>query len=158
MRSKRAKKRILKPDSLYHSQLVTRLINRIMKQGKKSAAEKMVYQAFSAIKEKTKKDPLEIFTLALENTKPDMEVRPRRVGGASYQVPIPVRGDRKEALAISWLIIAAHNRPSKEYRTYENKLAAEILAASNKEGNAVKKKEDIHRTAEANKAFAHFRW
>ncbi len=158
MRSKRAKKRILKPDSLYHSQLVARLINRIMKQGKKSVAEKIVYQAFSIIQEKTKKDPLEIFTQALENTKPNMEVRPRRVGGAAYQVPIPVRGDRKESLAISWLITAAQSRLSKEYRTYEKKLAAEIIDASQKQGNAVKKKEEIHRTAEANKAFSHFRW
>lgn len=158
MRSKRAKKRTLKPDPIYNSQLVTRLINRIMKQGKKSAAEKIVYRAFSAIKEKTKKDPLEIFTRALENTKPDMEVRPRRVGGASYQVPSPVRGDRKESLAISWLITAAHNRPSKEYRTYEEKLVAEIIDASNNQGNAVRRKQEIHRMAEANKAFAHFRW
>jgi small subunit ribosomal protein S7 len=152
------KKRILPPDPLYQSRLVNRLINRVMKDGKKTVAQKQVYQTFNLIEQKTKKHPLEVFTKALENIKPTMEVRSRRVGGAAYQVPMPVRGDRRESLAIRWLIQFARQRPSKEYHYFYEKLAAEILDASQNQGGAVKKKQDVHRMAEANKAFAHFRW
>ena len=158
MRSKRAKKRALAPDAIYQNLLVTRLINRVMKQGKKSVAEKHVYGAFEIIKRQMKANPLEIFLQAVENVKPNMEVRPRRVGGAAYQVPLPVRGDRKESLAIRWLILAARARPNKEYHAYQEKLAAELIAAAKREGGAFQKKEDIQRMADANRAFAHFRW
>jgi small subunit ribosomal protein S7 len=158
-RSKRIiKKRILPPDPIYQSQLVTRLINRVMRDGKKTVAQDQVFKALDLIEEKTKKNPLEIFNLALENVKPSMEVRPRRVGGAAYQVPMPVRGERREALAIRWLIKAAQVRPNKEYHHFYEKLAAEILDALENTGGAVKKKQDVHRMAEANKAFSHFRW
>ena len=158
MRGKRIKKRILVPDPIYDSRLVNRLINCVMKKGKKSIAQKHVYGAFQLIEKKTKQNSLEVFSQAVENVKPNMEVRPRRVGGASYQVPIPVRGDRKESLAIRWLIMAAQSRPNKEYHTYQEKLAAELISAAKREGGAVKKKEDIQRMAEANRAFSHFRW
>ncbi len=158
MRSKRAPRRVITPDEVYQSQVVTRLINRVMKQGKKTIAQKHVYKAFEIIKEKTKKDPLEIFQEALENVKPKMEVRPRRVGGASYQIPIPVRGDRRESLAIRWLIQAAQAKPNKEYHHFYEKLATELMEAAKKEGGAVRRKEEIHKMAEANRAFAHFRW
>lgn len=152
------KKRILSPDPIYNSRLVSRLINRVMKDGKKSVAQKQVYRAFELISQKTKKNPLEVFSKALENVKPTMEVRPRRVGGAAYQVPMPVRGERREALAIRWLIQYARKRSSTEYHYFYEKLAAEILDAHQNQGGAVKKKEEVHRMAEANKAFAHFRW
>ena len=154
----RIKKRKVAPDPLYQSRLVTRLINRIMRDGKKTVAQKQVYEALSLIEKKVKKDPLEVFTQALENVKPMLEVRPRRVGGAAYQIPIPVRGDRRESLAIRWLIFAAQARPNKENHHFYQKLAAEILDAFENSGGAIKKKENIQRMAEANKAFAHFRW
>ncbi|KPJ70838.1 30S ribosomal protein S7 [Microgenomates bacterium DG_75] len=153
MRGKRAPKRIVAPDEVYQSRLVTKLINRTMRQGKKSVAQKHIYRAFDIIEKETKKNPLEVFHQALENVKPKMEVRPRRVGGASYQVPIPVRGDRRESLAIRWLIQAAQARPNKEYHHFYEKLAAELMAAANKEGGAVAKKQEIHKIAEANKIF-----
>jgi len=137
---------------------VARFINRVMKQGKKSVAQKHVYGAFDLIRENIKEEPLEVFRGAVENVKPNMEVRPRRVGGASYQVPMPVRGDRKESLAIRWLVLAARGRSNKEYHTYKEKLAAELIDAYKNTGGAVKKKEEINRMAEANRAFAHFRW
>jgi len=152
------KKRVLKPDPLYQSLLVTRLINRVMRSGKKTVAQRQIYRALDLIKEKTKKNPLEILTQALDNIKPNMEVKPRRVGGASYQVPMPVRGDRKEALAIRWLIQIAKKRPNKEYHHFYEKLAAEVLAAAKKEGGAIQKKQEIERMADANRAFSHFRW
>jgi len=152
------RKKIISPDPIYKSRLVTRLINRVMKEGKKTVAQRQVYQALDLVKEKTKKDPLEVFGQAVENVKPTMEVRPRRVGGAAYQVPIPVKGDRRESLAIRWLILAAKARPNKEYHCFWEKLAAELIDASQNSGGAFKKKEDIYRMAEANKAFAHFRW
>lgn len=158
MRSKRAPKRVIFPDEVYRSLIVARLINRVMRQGKKTVAQKHVYKAFELVGEKTKKNPLEIFQKALENVKPKMEVRPRRVGGAAYQVPIPVRGDRRESLAVRWLIQAAQARSNKEYHHFYEKLAAELMDAANKEGGAVAKKEEVHKIAEANKAFAHFRW
>jgi small subunit ribosomal protein S7 len=129
-----------------------------MKDGKKSVARKQVYEAFEKIKEETKKDPLDVFLQALENIKPSMEVRPRRVGGAAYQVPMPVRGKRKESLGIRWLVNSARSRSNSEFKTYADKIAAEILEAANGEGLAVKKKQDVERMAEANRAFAHFRW
>lgn len=158
MRSRKAPKRLLVPDPLYNSKLVTRFINRVMMDGKKSTAQRVVYGALDLIEKQTSKDPLPVFELALANVSPKMEVRPRRVGGASYQVPIEVRGGRKEALAIRWLIIAAASRSNKEYKSFSAKLAAEFLDASNNTGIAIKKREDTHRSAEANKAFAHFRW
>lgn len=151
-------KRKILPDPLFDSRLVAKLINRTMKSGKKSVAQKQIYIAFEIIKEKTKKDPFVVFNQALENIKPQMEVRPRRIGGAAYQIPMPVHGERRETLAIRWLILSARNRPNTEYHTFAEKLAQEIVDASNSVGGAVKKKEDTHRMAEANKAFAHFRW
>lgn len=144
------------PDAVYGNRLVTKLINRSMKDGKKSVAEREVYRAFSLIKKDG--DPVEIFTKAIENIKPTMEVRPRRVGGAAYQVPMPVRGSRRESLAIRWLIFAARARSNSEFHTYAEKLAAEIVESSKGEGGAVKKKQDIEKMADANRAFAHFRW
>lgn len=151
-------KRQVKPDQVFGSSLVAKLVNRTMKSGKKSVAQKQVYNALELIGKKTGKNPLELFQQAIENIKPQMEVRPRRVGGAAYQVPMPVRGERRESLAIRWLILAARARPNKEYHTFAEKLAAEIGDAAAGTGGAVKKKEDTHRMAEANKAFAHFRW
>lgn len=154
----KAKQRKVDPDPIYKNKLVTKLINRSMKDGKKSAAQKQVYKAFEIIKDKTKDDPMKTFSKAMDNIKPEMEVRPRRVGGAAYQVPMPVRGPRKESLAIRWLIEAARSRPSSELKTYADKLSVEILDAANGEGVAVKKRETVERMAEANRAFAHFRW
>ena len=151
-------KKVLDPDPIYDSRLVTRFINRIMKDGKKSVAQKVMYSALEKVTTKTGKNALDIFEVAMKNTQPRMEVRPRRVGGASYQVPMEVRGDRKEALAIRWVIIAADARSSRDFRTMADKLAAEIIDASNNTGAAIKKKDDTHRMAEANKAFSHFRW
>jgi small subunit ribosomal protein S7 len=153
----RAKPRIIEPDPIYKDRLVAKLINRSMRDGKKSVAQKQVYQALKIIKE-AGNDPLKTFSKALSNIKPTMEVRPRRVGGAAYQVPIPVRGTRRESLAIRWLITAARARPNSEYHTYAEKLAAEIIDAAKGEGGAVKKRTDVERMAEANRAFSHFRW
>jgi small subunit ribosomal protein S7 len=157
-RSGKVKKRILPPDPIYKNRLVTRLTHRVMVDGKKTVAQSNVYRAFELIFKKTKRDPLEVFLQALENVKPSMEVRPRRVGGAAYQVPMPVRGDRRESLAIHWIIQAAKSRSNKEYHHFWEKLAAELLDAFQNTGGAVKKRQDIHRMAEANRAFAHFRW
>lgn len=129
-----------------------------MKDGKRAVAQKQIYQTLDLLKEKTGNDPLETLLAALENIKPQMEVRARRIGGAAYQVPSPVRTQRKESLAIRWLILAARSRPSSEFHTFSEKLAAELIDALNNAGGAVKKKLDTHRMAEANKAFAHFRW
>lgn len=157
MRGGKVVKRILDADPIYNSRLVTRFINKIMYDGKKTVAQRLVYQAFDVI-EKTGKNPLTIFELALTTVAPKMEVRPRRVGGASYQVPTEVRGDRREALAIRWIINAARARSNREYHSFGQKLAAELMDASQGQGAAVKKKEDTLRMAEANRAFAHFRW
>lgn len=148
----------MSPDPIYNSRLVTRFVNRVMKDGKKSIAQSLVYKAMEIIEKQTGKDPVATFELALNNVSPRMEVRPRRVGGASYQVPVEVRGDRREALAIRWIITAATNRSNKELKTFGQKLAAELLDAANNSGGAIKKRDDILRMAEANKAFAHFRW
>ena len=126
--------------------------------GKKSVAQKEVYRAFEAVKEKTGEDALKVYNQALENIKPTMEVRPRRVGGAAYQVPMSVRGPRRESLGIRWMIMAARSRSNSDFHTFAEKLAAEIIDASKGEGVAVKKRVDMERVAEANRAFAHFRW
>ncbi len=155
MRKKRADKKLLKPDPKYSDVLVSRFINSIMYDGKKSKARKVVYDAFNIIEERTKKPGLEIFKRALANTQPVIEVRSRRVGGATYQVPTEVRPERRTALAMRWLKTYARARNDKSMKL---RLASELIAASNNEGSAVKKKEDTHKMAEANKAFAHFKW
>ncbi|BER92823.1 30S ribosomal protein S7 [Atrimonas thermophila] len=148
-------KREIPPDPVYNSVDVARLINKVMKDGKKSIAEKIVYGAFEIIREKTKRDPLEVYYQALENVMPLVEVRPRRVGGANYQVPIEVRPERSKSLGIRWLVNASRERAG---RNMIEKLANEIIDAANGTGGACKKREDTHRMAEANKAFAHYRW
>ncbi len=154
-RRRRAPKREISPDYKYHSELVSEFINNLMKEGKKSVAEKIFYQALDDITERSGKEGIDIFNKAINNVKPMVEVRPRRVGGATYQVPVEVRSGRKVSLAIKWIIQAVKNRG--EYTTRE-RLCNELIAASRKEGQAYKKKEDTHRMAEANKAFAHFGW
>lgn len=157
-RSGAIKKRVVIEDPVYKSRTVTKLVNKVMRSGKKSVAQTQVYKSLKLIKEKTKQEPLSVLMKALDNIKPLMEVRSRRVGGAAYQIPMPVRAERKETLAIRWLIQAALARPSKEFHTFAEKLTAELIDAFNNTGGAIKKKEDTHRMAEANKAFAHFRW
>lgn len=157
MRSKRVAKRIISADHVFGSRLVARLINKVMKDGKKTIAQNLVYKAFDEIKQKGQ-DPVSVFEKAVQNVLPKMEVRPRRVGGASYQIPVEVRGDRKESLALRWILAAATSRSNKEFHTFDQKLAQEILDASVGTGGAVKKKDDVQRTAQANRAFAHFRW
>lgn len=157
MRHKKTKKRPVNPDPIFNSILVTKLINKIMHAGKKSTAQHQVYQAFDILTQK-ETNPVEAFEKAIGNISPRMEVKSRRVGGASYQVPIEVRADRKAALALRWLIDATRKRSNKEYHSFAQKLAAEILDASQNMGEAIKKRDITHRMAEANKAFAHFRW
>ncbi len=149
------KKLELIPDPVYSNRVVTKLINQIMLDGKKGVAERIVYDAFEAIKGKAGKNPLEIFDQALKNVMPVLEVKARRVGGANYQVPVEVRHERRQTLGIRWLTKYARARSGK---SMEDKLAAEILDAANNTGAAVKKREDTHKMAEANKAFAHYRW
>lgn len=158
MRSRKAPDRLLPPDPIYNSRLLTRFINKVMSDGKKSTAQKLVYKALEAIKEQTKQDPLSVFEKAIQNVSPKMEVRPRRVGGASYQVPVEVRGDRKEALSIRWIIGGAKMRSNKEFHSFAQKLAAELIDTANGTGAAIKKRDDMQKTANANRAFAHFRW
>ncbi|HHW29298.1 MAG TPA: 30S ribosomal protein S7 [Syntrophomonadaceae bacterium] len=148
-------KRELPPDPVYGSQVFTKLVNQIMWDGKKSLAEDICYGAFDLIKEKTKKDPMEVFEQALKNVMPVLEVKARRVGGANYQVPVEVRPERRLTLGIRWLVNYARARAGKSMK---EKLAAEIMDAANNTGASVKKKEDTHKMAEANKAFAHYRW
>ena len=148
-------KRDVLPDPLYNSKLVTRLINNVMVDGKKGVSQKIVYGAFEIIQEKTGKDPLETFEQAMENIMPLLEVKARRVGGATYQVPIEVRPDRRQTLGLRWL--TAYSR-SRSERTMRERLAAEILDAVNGNGGAAKKRDDTHKMAEANRAFAHYRW
>ena len=155
MRGKKRKKQEILPDSVYNSAMVAKFINRIMRRGKKSVARKIVYGAFDIIKEKTKKDSLEVFEKAIQNASPLLEVKSKRVGGATYQVPVEVRGERKLALASNWIIRAAD---AKKGKPMKEKLAEELILASQNEGSAIKKKEDTHRMAEANRAFAHFAW
>lgn len=157
-RTGRIRKRLLNPDSVYNNRLVTRLINRVMSDGKKSIAEKQVYRSLELIKEKTGQDPIKFLEQAINNVAPKMEVRPRRVGGASYQVPVEVKGDRKFSLAIRWVINAARKRSNREHKTFAEKLAAEMIDISQNQGEAIKKRDTAQRMADANKAFAHFRW
>lgn len=154
---KTKRKQLAQPDPIYNSRLLARFINRVMRDGKKSVAQKEVYKALEDIKKKNQ-NPIEVFEKAVQNIAPRMEVRPRRVGGASYQVPVEVRGDRRISLAIRWLIQAANNRSSKQYHTFAEKLSAELTDVLNNVGEAVKKRDLMHRNAEANKAFSHFRW
>ena len=149
-----AKREIL-PDPVYNDVVVTKLINNIMLDGKKGVAQKIVYGAFDIVREKTGKDPLEVFTEVMENIMPVLEVKARRVGGATYQVPMEVRPDRRETLGLRWLTTYARARGEK---TMRERLAAEMLDALNNTGGAVKKREDTHKMAEANRAFAHYRW
>ena len=158
MRSGKVIRKILEPDPVYNSRLVTRFINKLMKDGRKATAQKVVYDAMEEIKEASKQDPLSIFEKALANVSPKMEVRPRRVGGASYQVPVEVRGDRREALSIRWILAGAESKPNKEYHSFAKKLAAELMDAANNAGVAIKKRDDMQKVANANRAFAHFRW
>jgi small subunit ribosomal protein S7 len=152
-----ARIREVEPDPIYKNRLVAKLINRAMRGGKKSVAQREIYDALEIIK-KEGADPVKVFSQALEAVKPSMEVRPRRIGGAAYQVPIPVRGTRRESLAIRWILATARARPNSEFKTFAKKLAAELKEAAAGEGGAVKKKTDMERMAEANRAFAHFRW
>ena len=155
MRKRRAEKRDVLPDAIYNSKVVTKLINAVMLDGKKGTAERIIYDAFDMIKEQTGKDPVEVFNAAMENIMPLLEVKSRRVGGSNYQVPIEVRADRRQTLGLRWLVQYSKNRGG---RGMANKLANEIMDAANGVGGAVKKREDTHKMAEANKAFAHFRW
>ena len=149
-----AKREVL-PDPIYNSKVVTKLVNNIMLDGKKTVAQKIVYDAFEIVKEKENKDALEVFETALSNIKPVLEVKARRVGGATYQVPIEIREERRQTLGLRWLVTYARNRHEK---TMAEKLAGEIIDAVNQTGGAYKKKEETHRMAEANKAFAHYKW
>ena len=148
-------KREILPDPVYQSALVTKFINNLMRDGKKSVSERIFYGAMNIIQERTKEDPLKIFRKAVDNAKPVLEVKSRRVGGSNYQVPVEVRPERRTALGLRWLISFARNRPEGSMR---DRLANELLDASALRGGAVKKREDTHRMAEANKAFAHYRW
>ena len=154
-RRHRAEKRDIIPDPKYGDVVLSKFMNSVMKAGKKSVAEKIVYGAFDSVEQKSRQDPLGVFHQALDNVMPQVEVRSRRVGGATYQVPVEVRHDRRQALAIRWLITAARSRNE---RTMVERLSGELLDASNNRGNAVKKREDTHRMAEANRAFSHYRW
>ena len=154
-RRREVPKREVLPDPIYQSQLVTKFINCVMERGKKSTAESIFYGAMKQIEQKTQDDPLKTFKKAVENVKPVLEVKSRRVGGSTYQVPVEVKPNRRTSLAIRWVISYAKARGEK---TMRDKLAGELLDAANNRGNAVKKKEDTHKMAEANKAFAHYRW
>ena len=154
-RRHRAEKREVLPDAKFGDRVVTKFMNNLMYAGKKSVAESIVYGAFGRVEEKLKREPVEVFHEALDNIKPSVEVRSRRVGGATYQVPVEVRPERREALAIRWLIKAARARNEN---TMEGRLAGELMDAVNSRGTAVKKREDTHKMAEANKAFSHYRW
>ena len=148
-------KRDVLADPLYNNKIVTKLINNIMLDGKKGTAQKIVYGAFEQVAEKTGKDAMEVFEEALNNIMPVLEVKARRIGGATYQVPVEVRPDRRQALALRWMTMFSHKRGEK---TMKDRLAGEIIDASNNTGSSVKRKEDMHKMAEANKAFAHYRW
>jgi small subunit ribosomal protein S7 len=153
-----ARKRLVEVDPIYGSRLISKLINRSMYDGKRSVAEKQVYNALEIIAGKTKENPTTIFDKAIENIKPEMEVRAKRVGGAAYQVPMQVRGERKESLAIRWLVAAARAKSNSEFHTYGEKMAQELMDASKGEGGAVRKRQEMEKQAEANKAFSHFKW
>ena len=154
-RKKQAPKRIFYPDSKYNSLVLAKFINFVMYDGKKAAAEKLIYDALKQIGEKTKEDPIKVFNDAINNIRPNLEVRSRRVGGATYQVPVEVKSKRAQALAIRWLVDSARKRKDKHM---SDKIFNELFDAYEKKGAAVKKREDVHKMAESNKAFAHFRW
>ncbi len=154
-RRHRAEKREILPDAKYGDQVLSKFMNNLMKDGKKSVAERIVYGALDRVEERTKRAPLDVFREALENIKPSVEVRSRRVGGATYQVPVEVRPERRDALAIRWLILASRGRNEN---TMEERLAGELVDAVNSRGSAVKRREDTHKMAEANRAFSHYRW
>jgi len=154
-RRRRPEKRIILPDPKYGDEVLSKFMNSVMLDGKKATAEGIVYTALEVVETRAKKDPIGVFHDALNNVKPGIEVRSRRVGGATYQVPVEVRAERAQALAIRWLITAARNRSEN---TMSGRLSGELLDASNNRGNAVKKREDTHRMAEANRAFSHYRW
>jgi len=154
-RRREAAKREILPDPKYKDKLVAKFINTVMEKGKKGVAESIFYEALDLVGKKTKEDPLGTFKKAVENVKPVLEVKSRRVGGATYQVPVEVRPERRQALSLRWIITSARARSE---RTMEEKLANELVDAANKRGAAIKKKDDVHRMAEANKAFAHYRW
>ena len=158
-RKGQSKPRDVQPDSLYNSVIVSKIINYAMKDGKKDASQKQVYSAIEILKKETKTDDV-IVTLeqAIDNIKPKIEVRPRRIGGAVYQVPAPVRSNRQQSLSIRWLINSARSKPNKQFHTFGEKLASELVAAYNNEGPSVSKRQEIERMADANKAFSHLRW
>jgi len=149
------KKKVIMPDSVYNDIMVAKFINQVMTNGKKTVAQKIVYGAFDLIKNQTKKNPLEVFRLAIQNVSPVLEVKPKRVGGATYQVPMEVKGNRKLSLAMKWMINSAKDKKGKAMKF---KLADELIEASENKGNSVRKKENAHKMAEANRAFAHFAW
>lgn len=157
-RAKRAPRRTVAADPKYGSVKIARLINRAMRDGKKSAARTQVYEALDILQAKFNRNPVEVFEEVLKAVTPQMEVRSRRVGGAAYQVPMPVRGPRGFSLAVRWLVEESRKRPNATYHSYGQKLAAEMIDALNGEGGAISKRSTVHRMAEANKAFAHFRW
>jgi len=150
--------RKIEADPVYGSVMLTKLINRSMKDGKKSVIRKEIYSAMEIVKAKTGEDPVKVFDQAMENIKPNMEVRARRVGGAAYQVPQQVRGPRRESLGIRWLVASANSKSNTEFHTFGEKMAAEIMDAAKGEGVSVKKRQEVEKVAEANKAFSHFRW
>ena len=154
-RKKQAPKKIFYPESRYESLVLAKFINFVMYDGKKNVAEKIIYSALEKIKQKTKEDPIKIFNEAINNIRPNLEVRSRRVGGATYQVPVEVKSKRSQTLALRWLLSATRNRKNK---TMSDKLFNELMDAAQKKGSAVKKREDTHKMAESNKAFAHYRW
>ncbi|MGA9190543.1 MAG: 30S ribosomal protein S7 [Anaerolineales bacterium] len=155
MRRTKPEKRSIEPDVRYNSTLVANFVNRVMKKGKKSTAVSIVYDSFGLIQERMNQDPLEVFEQAMQNASPVLEVKPRRVGGATYQVPVEVSADRKTSLAMRWILAAARARSG---RSMAEKLAAELMDAANNTGAAVRRREETHRMAEANRAFAHYRW
>ena len=154
-RRREVPKRVILPDPMYGDVIVSKFMNVVMTRGKRTVAEEIVYGAFDVVQDRTREEPLKIFHRALDNCKPQVEVKSRRVGGATYQVPVEVRYDRQLALAMRWLVSYARTRPGKSMR---EKLANELIEAAHNRGNAVKKRDDVHRMAEANKAFAHYRW
>lgn len=156
-RSSHVTKALLPADPIYGNRLVSRFINRVMKSGKKRTAESLVYKALDIVKEKGE-DPIKVFETAINTVGPKMEVRSRRVGGASYQVPTEVRGDRRVALGIRWIIQFANKRSNREFKTFAQKLAVELMDAAKGQGEAIKKRDAVHRMADANRAFAHFKW
>lgn len=158
MRAKKSSTRSIEPDTKYGSRVVAQLINYVMKDGKKTVAQKQVYLTLASLEAETKRKPLEVLDEVIEAIAPQMEVRSRRVGGASYQVPMPVRPKRAQALALRWLVQEARKRPNGQYHTYNEKLVAEMMDALNGQGGALARRQTAHRMAEANKAFAHFRW